>query len=230
MTADTDHTDRIPKLGPYELGPRGRGIYTGDAKLLAKAIPDNSVDLIFTDPLYDRIDDYAWLGREAARVLKNDRACLVWSGTPELPLTIAALNQSLDWAWLMYWQRYGYMAPSRAGICVITPCLWFEKGKSKTYIKIADWVGTANTAGARTHKWGKPLELVRKWVHAFTPENGVVWDPFAGGASVPVACKQLGYKSLGFEIDPDTAQSSRERVENTQPPLFSPSAQQVSMY
>ena len=38
------------KLGPYLLGPNDtpeNGIYTGDARELAKAIPDESVDLIF---------------------------------------------------------------------------------------------------------------------------------------------------------------------------------------
>ena len=37
-------------LGPYDLNT----IITGDARELAKAIPDESVDLIFTDPVYDR--------------------------------------------------------------------------------------------------------------------------------------------------------------------------------
>jgi DNA modification methylase len=49
-------------LGPYKLGfnsDENVGIYTGDARELSRAIPDESVDLIFTDPVYDRIEDYA---------------------------------------------------------------------------------------------------------------------------------------------------------------------------
>ena len=65
-------------LGPYLLGPNdvNQGIYTGDARELARAIPDESVDLIFTDPVYQNIDDYRWLAETAARVLKPDSACL----------------------------------------------------------------------------------------------------------------------------------------------------------
>ena len=37
------------KLGPYDLN----SIITGDARELSKAIPDASVDLIFTDPPYN---------------------------------------------------------------------------------------------------------------------------------------------------------------------------------
>ena len=64
-------------LGPYELGPNNtpeNGIYTGDARELAKEIPDESVDLIFTDPPYKKQFQYLyeWLPGEAARVLKQD--------------------------------------------------------------------------------------------------------------------------------------------------------------
>jgi len=52
-------------------------IVTGDARVLAERIPDESIDLIFTDPVYQNIDDYRWLAETAARVLKLDRACLV---------------------------------------------------------------------------------------------------------------------------------------------------------
>ncbi|MBU1621856.1 MAG: hypothetical protein KJ604_20565, partial [Gammaproteobacteria bacterium] len=75
----------MDSLGPYLLGPNDtpeNGIYTGDARELAEAIPDESVDLIFTDPVYDRIDDYRWLAEAVARVLKQDRACLVWCAQP----------------------------------------------------------------------------------------------------------------------------------------------------
>jgi len=62
------------KLGPYDLNT----IVTGDARQLAEAIPDESVDLVFTDPVYDRIDDYRWLAETAARVLKVDGHLLTW--------------------------------------------------------------------------------------------------------------------------------------------------------
>jgi predicted methyltransferase len=80
-------------LGPYLLGPNdeNQGIYTGDARELARAIPDESVDLIFTDPVYQNLDDYRWLAETAARVLKPDSACLVFCGIGWLGETIAAL-------------------------------------------------------------------------------------------------------------------------------------------
>ena len=48
------------KLGPFELGynDTNQGIYTGDARELCEEIPSESIDLIFTDPVYQNMDDY----------------------------------------------------------------------------------------------------------------------------------------------------------------------------
>ena len=52
-------------LGPYDLNT----IITGDARELAKAIPDESVDLIYADFVYDDLD-FAWVD-DCVRILKN---------------------------------------------------------------------------------------------------------------------------------------------------------------
>ncbi len=83
-------------------------IVTGDARELAKAIPDESVDLVFTDPVYDRIDDYRWLAETAARVLKPDRACLVFAGIGYLPEThdaVRAGGLSYRWQLIMFYSN-----------------------------------------------------------------------------------------------------------------------------
>lgn len=123
------------KLGPYELGPNDtpeNGIYTGDARELAKAIPDESVDLIFTDPVYDRIEDYAWLAETAARVLKPDSACLFFYGIGYLPETLNAVNHGkLNYRWQGIWYQSNNMQRADMGFCNYSPFLWLDKGKSK---------------------------------------------------------------------------------------------------
>jgi modification methylase len=205
------------KLGPYELN----SIITGDARELARAIPDNSVDLIFTDPVYDRIEDYEWLAETAARVLKDDRACLVWTSTPLMSKVMKVMEPPLDYAWMLYWQRTGPCFPGKTGICVICQCLWLQKGQSKTYKKIADWIHCANGQGTKdnSHKWAKPYKVLCKWLEAFTQTDDIIFDPFTGGGTVPAVCKQLTRQYLAFEIDPATADIARQRVASTQPPL-----------
>ena len=65
-------------IGKFELNE----IYTGDMLELSKSIPDNSIDLIFTDPPYpyEFIQTYSWLSEVAARVLKNNSLCFAYAG------------------------------------------------------------------------------------------------------------------------------------------------------
>lgn len=206
-------------LGPYELNQ----IYTGDARELAKAIPDESIDLIFTDPVYQNINDYRWLAETAARVLKPDRACLVWTSTPLMSDVIQVMSQYLTWAWCLYWNRSTDVTfyPGRTGITVITPCLWYEKGKSKKHANYADYILEGWNSGDKSnHQWSKPRRVIEKWLTLLSLPGDIIFDPFTGGGTVPAVCKMLGRNYLAFEIDPATADKARQRVEQTQPPLF----------
>lgn len=193
-------------------------IVTGDARELAKRIPDESVDLIFTDPVYDRIDDYRWLAETAARVLKPDRACLAWQGVKWLSDTLAAMN-SLNYKWLFSWYQSNRRGHADFGYPLWTPLLWHEKGKSKPFYPVQD-IRAIPFSGSNGHNWQKQLDLVVYWLDAFTQPDDIVWDAFTGGGTVPAVCKMLGRNYIAFEIDPETAEAARKRVQNTQPPLF----------
>jgi len=214
-------------LGPYHLGPNDtpeNGIYTGDARELAKAIPDESVDLIFTDPVYDRTDDYRWLAETAARVLKPDRACLVWCGIGYLPETLQALlDGGLSYKWQMV---AGRPRGFHSRYCMNKTfsnwqsLLWFEKNESWPLLTISDLVFSNNPGSMMFHKeWAKNVNPFLHWIRRFTDEQAVIADVFSGGGTVPAVCKSLGRRYLAFEIMPDVAEMARQRVRNTQPPL-----------
>lgn len=204
------------------LGPHGpnAGVYQGNARELAEAIPDESVDLIFTDPVYQNIDDYKWLAETAARVLKPDRACLAWYGGPKLHEVGRMMSEIMVYTWTL---NYVVIAkPNKLiGYNIFTwttQCLWFRKGKGFPKDRIPDtYVSTASPSGS--FKWNKNVGVITKWVGAFTKPGNIVFDPFTGGGTVPAVCKILGRKWLAFEIEPDTATRARERVCLTQPPL-----------
>ncbi len=220
----------MDKLGPYLLGPNdeNQGIYTGDARELAQAIPDESVDLIFTDPVYDRIDDYRWLAKTAARVLKPDSACLVWIASPRIKAVLFAMDDLAFVMPLSYVVRgKSFMMFSRRVFCWTTPCLWFEKGKSSNRVFVDTIIAGGKVDGV--HRWNKNITAFKKWMVSFTESTDVIFDPFTGGGTVPAVCKMLGRRWLAFEIDPPTADLARKRVRETQPPLFVPQPEQVRM-
>lgn len=196
-------------------------IVTGDARVLAERIPDESIDLIFCDPIYDRIDDYRWLAQTAMRVLRPDTACLVWTSKP----LAGPARTAMEGAGLTFVYSLDYVVPAKPYRLMYyhlflwtTPCLWMQKGHSVPRHWIPDTIiSYANTNG--THMWNKNPEAVLQWLDVFCPAGGIVFDPFTGGGTVAAVCKMLGRHYVAFEIDPATAERARERVTNTQVPI-----------
>lgn len=220
-----DPGDKMTVLGPYTLGPNNSplvGIYHGDAYQLAAQIPDETVDLILTDPVYDRIEDYVFAAQVAARVLKPNRACLMWQGQQNIAATMIALqNGPLVYRWLMGWyasnnmQMYGAIGRKWA------PLLRYDKGKAKPRAHRDLWDAPLKTGkGAYNHKWAKRLEPLEHWIGAFTKPEGIVLDLFMGGGSLAAACVRTGRHYLGFEIDGPTVQLARARAREAERPLF----------
>lgn len=51
------------------------------------------------------------------------------------------------------------------------------------------------------HPTIKPIEFVKNHIINSTKENDIVLDCFLGSGTTAVACKELGRKYIGFEID-----------------------------
>jgi modification methylase len=207
-------------------------IVTGDARILAERIPDASVDLIFADPVYERIDDYRWLAETAMRVLKPDSACLVYCGIGLLPQTHDALRAGgLAYKWRLITRPVNSKEFYGRLLITTQECLWYEKGHSKLQQSIFDFdlsttKGMYDVAGSN---WGKGRDILLRYINTFSAPCSVVYDPFTGGGTVPAVCKMLGRNFIASEIDPETADRARLRLEQTQPPLFVLSEEQASM-
>ena len=223
------------KLGPYELGPTDdehQGIYTGDARMLAEEIPDESVDLIFTDPPYSQeyLYLYKWLARIAARILKPGGSLFALSGGYWLMDVLDLMRPYLDYHWLccLYHPTVtnSYRCFPKHLDVYWKPILWFTKGRyDGPYL--ADGINTS-VPDKRFHKWGQQ----ERWAFSFLermPKEWTILDPLVSGGTVPAVCKMLGRHWLAFEIDPATADTARERVRNTQPPLFVPQPEQLEL-
>lgn len=217
----------MAELGPYSLN----SIITGDARELARAIPDNSVDLIFTDPPYPRefLPLYGWLAETAARILKPNGTCLALTGKSHLPDVMNLMGEYLAYHWIFSVDQLGGQAAviwPRNVSSLWRPILWYQKG---------DYLGARITDTLRSeandkhyHKWGQELGFNVACLLRFPAV--VTVDFFAGGGTVAAACKVLHRNYLAFEIDPATADKARQRVLLTQPPLFVAMPEQVGLW
>lgn len=201
-------------IGPYEPNT----IVTGDSRELSPRIPDKSVDLIFTDPVYDVMGQYRWLASLAKRVLKPDKAYLAFGGIGYAEDTIKALREGglpHKWIFAVFVPGAGSRVANR--VFCHWQILFYGGGPPIKHISDSLVAHTATLRG--DHRWKKNPVPVKKYVEAFTEPGDLVLDPFCGGGTVPAVCKMLGRRYLGFEIDEETAAAARERVAMVQDPL-----------
>lgn len=198
-------------LGPYELNT----IITGNARELAKEVPDESVDLIFTDPIYWQIDDYLWLALLAQRVLKEGASVLAFVGHAQTAQAQAAmLISGLKPGPVLEHYVAGSVGRlfSHSVQCNVLPCLWFSKGNPNNQWQALQEASKVGVGENRTHKWGKAEMMALYRIGKFTQAGGIVLDPFCGGGTIPKASKMLQRNFLAFELNPETAQAAREKI------------------
>ncbi|KAA6347161.1 DNA adenine methyltransferase YhdJ [termite gut metagenome] len=66
------------------------------------------------------------------------------------------------------------------------------------------------------HPTQKPVRLLERLLTLVTKPGDLVLDPFAGSASTAIACMNLQRKFIGYEIDNEYYEASKERIKNHQ--------------
>jgi 16S rRNA G966 N2-methylase RsmD len=192
------------------------GLYVGDFREIGDKIPDASVDLVFTDPPYDRkaIQLFDGLGAFAARVLRPGGSLIAYTGQIQLPDAVADLSKHLRYWWtcscyhsgpqLLRMNEYGIVNGWK-------PLLWFVKETRCDKTTFINDVATG-TREKSHHEWQQSEAEARYFIELLTEKDGFVVDPFCGGGTTPVACIALGRKWAAFEIDEATASRASERI------------------
>ena len=202
-------------------------IVTGDARELSKRIPDESIDLIFTSPPFkdeDVLGDY-WafydaLFSEMWRVA--DKALIIIHSATKQNEIINRYPPKRTMIWAKGFSHYSWR---------YNPIFVYQKDREYSVNKRiwSDHFGAQALYGDdKLHKYQDPEVLYVAIIRMF-PECQLVLDPCCGSGTVPAVCKMLGRNYIAFEIDPDTAELARERVRNTQPPLFVMEPEQIEL-
>jgi hypothetical protein len=191
------------------------GLYLGDFRKIGDKIPDASVDLIFTDPPYDRkaIELFDGLGAFAARVLRPGGSLIAYVGHIQLPDVLTDLSKHLRYWWTCgcfhseakaRMTEYGIVAGWK-------PIVWFVKetrGDKQTFV-------TDVVTGAREkshHDWQQAVSEAKYFIELLTQADDFVVDPFCGGGTTPVACIKSGRKWASFEIDEGNFSNASSRI------------------
>jgi site-specific DNA-methyltransferase (adenine-specific) len=208
------------RAGPPAELPQGAEIWQGDAFELARKIPDESVDLILTDPPYTSGDTGIWepLGALAERVLRPGGWLLCHVGTMDLPAELAGLCSSgLEWWWMAALVLPGGPhAPAvrarrvRNGWQAIA--ILRKPGPNPPTIWFSDVILPRREGEKDLHPWQKALDPGRRLIRRFSLPGQMVLDPFCGSGTFPAAAALEGRRPLGIELDVGHAETARQRV------------------
>lgn len=196
-------------------------IYCGDCLELMKQIPDKSIDLVLTDPPYGKgcSKGTGGYGDSKTRKYKD-----VWDkNTPsdEVFEEIFRISEKqiifggnyfklpLSNCWFVWDKKGDVEFNNPFGDCEL---IWtnFKKVVKKYTFKQQGFV--RESKDIVVHPTQKPTELIKKIILDWTEDNSLILDPFLGSGTTAVACKELGRRYIGIEINPEYCKIAEERL------------------
>jgi site-specific DNA-methyltransferase (adenine-specific) len=204
------------KMASVKLDDRIQVVHA-DFKDALGDLPDNSVDLILTDPPYKAwavpmCSDLAYL---ASHCLKDGGVLAMMFGQSYLPEVYTRLSEHLTYHWTMAYLTPGgqaYHHPQRNVNAFWKPVLLFVKGDY-----IGDCIGDVaksdvNDNDKRFHHWGQSESGTGDLMERLSKPGDMVVDPFVGGGSTAVAAARTGRRFLGCDLDPAAIETTTYRL------------------
>jgi DNA modification methylase len=201
-------------------------IIHGDCLELIKLIPDNSVDVVLTDPPYglnkNGIRGDADLSLfynilpECYRVLKKDSFFITFFSTKFLPQLFKNNPFNYFWQIVLYCPEGRVKSP--IGYTKFMSCFVFKKGNPNIILPNKDiFVDTPGKMvepdeGYIDHPTPKPKHFIKEILKMFTKENDIILDPFIGSGATAVACILLNRRFIGFEIEEKYYKIALDRI------------------
>ena len=177
-----------------------------------KDIPNKSVDLVLTDPPYPDYHKEAYLYKEGLLDFLKKFSCkqfIFWSAKVSFPLDYTAIH---------IWDKKTGCGSEYERI--------FERNGNLNYKMFRYYLINSTVAANYAqdfysgHPSQKPIKLIRELIIKNTKSNDLILDPFLGSGTTAVACKQLGRRYIGIEISEKYCQIARDRISNTEEPIF----------
>ena len=207
-------------------------ILLGDCRELIQSIPDDSVDLIFTDPPYDKesVPLYAWLAEAAARVLKPGGFCFAYCGVMYLDEIMCMMREHLTYYWQFLNLQLGAapLVHARKIQQNYKPILGFSKGPGVPGCYTND-IYINKYVAKKYHKWEQTTGTAAYFIDRFSSPGDIVLEPFAGGGTTCIAAMQEGRNFIAFEKEEKHYNTVKERLQLWQPKLLTSFHEQLEL-
>lgn len=195
---------------------------------LSCEVEAGSVDLVVTDPPYDResIDLFRAAAEFAVHALRDGGSLLMMAGNMFIPDIHYLLRESteLDYQWTLAYQMPGSNSSvhPRNVSQMWKPVLWFTKGRyTGKYVRdmVSAKLGAEQTN--EHHKWGQTETGAEALLYQFLRDadspyhGGVVCDPMVGGGAFGVVALSLGCGFfIGNDISAESVNTTKKRLDD----------------
>lgn len=195
-------------------------IISGDCIRVMRKMPNNSVDLIITDPPYRDNVAYGWNNKviknnenplincsalvEMYRILRKNSSLYLFTNWKHYPFLTEFIIRYTPFKirHLLVWKKHnfglGWAFRHQYELILV-----LEKGKPKYNLTTFSDVQTSSHINHNqvTHPHEKPVDLIMKMIEHSSKEGNLILDPFCGSGAVCVACKKLKRDWIGIELD-----------------------------
>jgi DNA modification methylase len=197
------------------------------SKIDSETIPDNSIDLIFTDPPYGKeyLPSYEELAKLAVRVLKPGGSLVFLVGhiilddvfTIFREFSLKNNNSNLKYWWTLAVKHSGHHQKihPRYVFAEWKPMVWYIKGDRINDLVISNTIGDYIESVAPLkieHEWQQSPVEAQYIIKNLTIENQIVLDPMMGTGTTGLAILNLGRKFIGIEKNLETFDIARARI------------------
>lgn len=92
--------------------------------------------------------------------------------------------------------------------------VWFRKPKGTFNAHCKKAVFTFPNGRSKIHPTEKNIDLIKELIKDNSNEGDLIFDPCAGGGTIPLAAKELNRNFIGCELDKEWADKANKRIEN----------------
>jgi hypothetical protein len=193
-------------------------------KRCGEKVHDNSIDLIFTDPPYDKasLGCYKALAKFGARKLKDGGVLVFYAGQYYLDkiFKIFADEGALQYYWTVHVAMSGRKATiyTRNIFVGWKPLLIYVKGsKPAVDSMFHDSVAPAKAPAKVLHPFEQSTEEAEHFIKSLSYEGQIVCDPMLGTGTTGVAAIKLKRKFIGIEREPSTMRAAKAKIAHFAP-------------
>ena len=216
-------------------------IYNEDCLEGMKRIPDESVDLVVTDPPYlinyktshrknknhrfnkpilndnnpEVISEYI---KECYRIMKENTALYMFCSFDKVDFFKQELEKYFNIKNMIIWVKNNHTAGDLKAQFGKKYELLFLVNKGRALFngkRLTDvWNFNRIVGKKQIHKNQKPIELIERCILKHSKDGDVVFDGFMGSGTTAIACLNTNRKYIGFELDETYHKLSLERIEN----------------